>query len=166
MAGASWSAAAGAGVPNQSCLDCHELVPPEKRAKDVESNPAIEILKAAAFAQSVHGKLQCVDCHVSVKEVPHDDKPPPAQCASCHAPEARAYAASIHGVSHTMGASAAATCVSCHGNAHEIVPVKQLDSPVFKLNLSQTCARCHSDPKLIAEVDCGLSAECPHGGFL
>jgi len=149
--GGGLRAAAPAAVPNESCLDCHEAVPPEKRSKDTESNPAIEVIKAAAFTASVHGKLLCVDCHASVKEVPHDDKLPPAQCASCHAKETTAYAGSIHGASHAMGASGAATCVSCHGNAHEIVPVKQLDSPVFKLNLPQTCSKCHSDPKLIAE---------------
>ena len=140
-----------AAVPNTDCLACHELVPPDKRDKDAESNPAIEILRVAQFAKSVHGKLQCVDCHASVASVPHDDPLPAAQCASCHAAETRAYATSIHGMSHAMGASAAATCVSCHGNAHEIVPVKQIDSPVFKLNLPQTCARCHSNQKLAEE---------------
>jgi cytochrome b subunit of formate dehydrogenase len=32
-----------------------------------------------------------------------------------------------------------------------MVPVKNADSPVFKLNLPQTCARCHSNPGLTAE---------------
>ena len=49
-----------------------------------------------------------------------------------------------------MGASGAATCTSCHG-AHEIVPVKQLDSPVFKLNLPRTCGACHDNPGLTAD---------------
>jgi predicted CXXCH cytochrome family protein len=138
-------------VPNEDCMDCHESLPPgHARDPDAVPNPAIEVIRAGAFTASVHGKLMCVDCHATVSSVPHDDKLPPAQCASCHAKESEAYARSIHGMSHAMGASAAATCVSCHGNAHEIVPVKQLDSPVFKLNLPQTCATCHSDPKLIA----------------
>jgi len=53
-------------------------------------------------------------------------------------------------MSHAMGASGAATCTNCHG-AHEIVPVKQIDSPVFKLNLPQTCANCHSNKSLTDE---------------
>ena len=57
-------------------------------------------------------------------------------------------------MSHAMGASGAATCASCHGD-HEIVPVKHVDSPVFKLNLPQTCARCHSNDKLTAEYRIG-----------
>jgi predicted CXXCH cytochrome family protein len=141
-------------LTNQSCLDCHEKTPPEKQDKDTESNPAIEILRAGPFAASVHGKLQCVDCHVGIKDIPHDEKLPPAQCASCHQKEALAYANSIHGMSHAMGASGAATCTSCHGD-HEMAPVKNIDSPVFKLNLPQTCARCHSNKKLTDEYRIG-----------
>ena len=141
-------------LTNQSCLDCHEKTPPEKKDKDTESNPAIEILRADAFSKSVHGKLKCIDCHVGITDIPHDDKLPPAQCASCHQNEAKAYATSIHGMSHAMGASGAATCVSCHGD-HEMVPVKHIDSPVFKLNLPQTCAKCHSNKKLTDEYRMG-----------
>ena len=71
-------------LPNQACLDCHEAAPPDKKEKDAESNPAIEILRTGPFSKSVHGKLLCVDCHVSVTGIPHDDKLPKAQCASCH----------------------------------------------------------------------------------
>jgi predicted CXXCH cytochrome family protein len=145
-------------IPNQACLDCHEAPPPDQKTKDADANPAIEVLRTSAFLKSVHGKLQCVDCHVSIKEIPHDDKLPPAQCATCHAKETQAYATSIHGMSHAMGASGAATCTSCHGD-HEIVPVKQIDSPVFKLNLPQTCAKCHGNQKLSTEYKIGNAQE-------
>ena len=65
-------------------------------------------------------------------------------------PEAKDYAGSIHGMSKAMGASAAAACADCHGS-HDIQPVKHADSPVFKLNLPRTCAKCHSNPGLTAE---------------
>jgi cytochrome b subunit of formate dehydrogenase len=141
-------------LTNESCLDCHEKIPPEKKEKGAESNPAIEVLRADMFSKSVHGKLLCVDCHAGITDIPHDDKLPPAQCASCHGKESAAYATSIHGMSHAMGASGAATCASCHGD-HEIAPVKQIDSPVFKLNLLQTCAKCHSNAKLTDEYRIG-----------
>ena len=134
------AASAPALPTNDDCMDCHETA----------QNPTHPAIVLAAFSRSVHGKLRCIDCHASITDVPHNDKLPPAQCASCHAGESQAYATSIHGMSHAMGASAAATCVNCHGDPHAIVPVKQIDSPVFKLNLAQTCAKCHSDPKLIA----------------
>ena len=134
-------------VPNSECLDCHEAEPPPKG----KPAPAkITGVRPEQFQKSVHGKLNCVDCHTGITETPHPSKLPPAQCTSCHATESKQYGVSIHGVSHAMGASGAATCVSCHGN-HEIVPVKQLDSPVFKLNLPQTCGTCHDNPGLTAD---------------
>src|ERR1017187_8525074 len=113
------------------------------------------ILAAGSLAQAVPLTNQsCVDCHVGIPDIPHDDKLPPAQCTSCHGKESAAYANSPHGMRHAMGASGAATCARCHGN-HEIVPVKHIDSPVFKLNLLQTCAKCHSNAKLTDEYRIG-----------
>ena len=73
-------------------------------------------------------------------------------CTHCHEPEAKAYATSIHGVSHMLGASGAANCWDCHGS-HGILPVKDPASPVFKLNLPFTCAKCHSNPGLTKEYE-------------
>jgi cytochrome c553 len=95
-------------------------------------------------------QTQCTDCHSTVKELVHPSGLPPAQCASCHKAEAKQYAGSIHGMSKAMGASAAATCVDCHGS-HDMQPVKHADSPVFKLNLPRTCAKCHSNAGITAE---------------
>ncbi|MDD2762873.1 MAG: cytochrome c3 family protein [Opitutaceae bacterium] len=134
-------------VPNSECLDCHEAEPLPKSQGGPEKFTGV---RPEFFQKSVHGKLNCVDCHAGITETPHPSKLPPAQCATCHEAQSRTYAASIHGVSHTMGASGAATCASCHGT-HEMVPVKQLDSPVFKLNLPQTCATCHSNRGLTEE---------------
>ena len=132
-----------------SCLECH-------------SDPTLTMKKAgqvvplfvsqAGFAKSVHGTLGCTDCHEGFDgdSMPHKKAITTVDCGSCHEKEAKLYATSIHGMSHAMGASGAATCTSCHG-AHEIVPVKQIDSPVFKLNLPQTCANCHSNKTLTDE---------------
>ncbi len=144
-------AAAAPAVPNSDCLDCHEAKF-KPRKKDAPKEWVG--VKSAAFAKSVHGALNCVDCHVAITETPHEAKLPPPQCASCHQKESAQYAGSIHGVSNRMGDSEAAACTSCHGS-HEIVPVKHLDSPVFKLNLAQTCARCHDNKKLTDEYRLG-----------
>jgi len=134
-------------VPNGDCMDCHEAEPLPKS----KGGPAkFTGVRPASFKKSVHGALNCVDCHVGISDVPHPAKLPPPQCASCHPKEAAQYASSIHGVSRAMGAPDAATCADCHG-AHEIVPVNQLDSPVFKFNLPRTCGRCHDNPGLSEE---------------
>ncbi len=131
-------------VPNSDCMDCHEAeFKPRKKGQ-----PPVWIgVRPEVFAKSVHGKLNCVDCHATITDAEHPKKLPPPQCASCHDKQVSEYATSIHGMSHKMGASDAASCASCHGT-HDMLPVKSPDSPVFKFNLSKTCAKCHDDPKL------------------
>ena len=145
-------------VPNSDCLDCHEA---EYTAKKTGQSPEWDGVRPEMFAKSVHGQLNCIDCHATITDADHAAELPPAQCASCHTKEAAQYAASIHGVSNQMGGSDAASCSSCHGS-HEMVPVKQLDSPVFKLNLPKTCATCHDNAELTTEYRMGQSEASLH----
>ena len=140
-----------AGIANTDCLDCHTA---KFKARKKDGPKEWVGVKPEGFTKSVHGALNCIDCHASIKETPHDKKLPPAQCASCHEKEVGQYAARIHGVSHKMGESEAASCASCHGT-HEMVPVKHLESPVFKLNLPQTCGKCHDDKAITEEYRLG-----------
>ncbi|MGB7770056.1 MAG: hypothetical protein WBN22_14570 [Verrucomicrobiia bacterium] len=117
---------------NGDCLACHT---------DFNTNQ---------LAHSVHALLACVDCHSGIKDIPHADHLPPPDCGACHQDEAKAYATSIHGVSHMLGSSGAAECWDCHGS-HGIIPVNNPASPVFKMNLPLTCAKCHSNPGLTKE---------------
>ncbi len=147
-----------AAVPNSECLDCHEA-----EFKPRQKGQAAEWIgvRPEVFAKSVHGKLSCVDCHATITETPHDSKLPAAQCASCHEHETTQYATSIHSVSHQMGGTDSASCTSCHGT-HDMLPVKQADSPVFKLNLPKTCGKCHDDAKLTKEYRMGQSEAAGH----
>lgn len=140
-------------ISNEDCLDCHS----EKQVKKVDGK-SVPLLPFPTneFNRSVHSKILCVDCHNGIKEAIHDPGPPPPQCSECH-PEQKThkdaseeYRKSIHGASRSMGASAAAACWDCHGS-HEIVRVKMMESPVFKLNLPTTCGKCHSNPELTGE---------------
>ena len=129
------------------CLDCH-LDPTTTRT--VGEKAVSLVFPTNGFNRSVHVRLECIDCHEGIKDLVHPSKLPTPNCAGCHEQEAKQYNASIHGVSHTLGASGAASCWDCHGG-HEIVPVKQADSPAFKLNLPATCAKCHSNAGLTKE---------------
>lgn len=139
-------------VPNSDCMDCHEApAEPIKQKPGAKPKRMVEIIKADLYAKSVHGKLNCVDCHVTITDTPHASKLPAAQCASCHDKAAKAYDTSIHGVSHKMSAkSSAATCASCHGT-HETLSAKNPASSVHKLSVHKTCGTCHNDAKLTAE---------------
>ncbi len=133
-------------IANKECMECHEA---ELQNVKKGQPPVWVGVRPELFAKSVHGKLNCVDCHADITDTSHS-KVAPAQCMPCHAGPVRQYATSIHGMSHKMGASDAASCASCHGS-HEIVPVKQADSPVFKLNLPNTCGTCHDNAQLTKE---------------
>ncbi len=157
--------AGAASFPVSDCLDCHadpELV------KTVNGKTISLTVSSNLLQSSVHAKLLCTDCHRGMEDVVHDENLPPAQCNHCHEGDevrggeldavatarhqtvAEEYAASIHGVSQAMGASAAANCADCHGS-HAIMSVKNTESPVFKLNLPSTCGKCHNNPGVTAE---------------
>jgi predicted CXXCH cytochrome family protein len=143
----SGARAMGSSISNSDCMVCHD---DPKLTRIVAGVTNSLHVTETNLNQSVHAGLSCTDCHAGIKDLPHEEKLPAPQCGSCHDSESKEYAASIHGMSQSMGSSGAATCASCHGS-HNIVPVKQGDSPVFKLNLPATCARCHSNPNLTSE---------------
>ena len=134
----------------ENCLECHG----EKDfTKDAPKGTTLSLfVDAARFGKAVHASLTCKSCHADMnKDHPGDGNPPPkVNCGSCHTEEANIYQGSIHGMSKAMGSSAAANCVDCHGN-HYISPVKQSDSPVYKMNLPKTCAKCHANKNLTDE---------------
>ncbi|TAL00158.1 MAG: hypothetical protein EPO07_10060, partial [Verrucomicrobia bacterium] len=109
----SFSAAGAPAFKNSECLDCH-LDPTTTRK--VGDKVVALIFPTNTFDKSLHAKLDCVDCHEGIKDLVHPSKLPPPNCAGCHEKEAKQYATSIHGVSHTMGASGAANCWDCHGS--------------------------------------------------
>ena len=147
-AGAATSTNAPEKFTSSDCLDCH-TDPSNTRIVNGVKVP-LELFPTNGFARSVHSQLDCIDCHDGIKELVHDKNVPPPNCTGCHDKEGKEYATSIHGMSHAMGASGAAECWDCHGS-HEILPVKDMASPVFKLNLPATCAKCHSNTNLTKE---------------
>lgn len=109
---------------DESCLACHgEAGMTSASGKSISIDPA-------RHAASVHGTLDCNDCHKTIKDFPHPSKIVKVQCATCHADEASHASASIHG-------AADVTCQSCHGDPHEVAAAAQT-----KL---AKCAQCHAD---------------------
>lgn len=144
------AATAAEANPNSACLDCHS---DKTLYKTNAAGLGISLyLDEAKLTHSVHHTNTCATCHTDISAKHPDDNvaPKPVNCASCHEQPAKDYATSIHGASHALGASGAAGCVDCHGS-HAILPAKNADSPVFKLNLPNTCATCHSNPGLTKE---------------
>jgi cytochrome b subunit of formate dehydrogenase/DnaJ-class molecular chaperone len=137
-------------VATGKCLECHsdqdltqEL--PDGKVRSIFTDHSI-------LRSSVHGQLDCADCHGDLTAEHPDDEVPaqPVDCAACHEEQVDVHAKSIHGASRTMGASAAASCTDCHGQ-HDMLSASNPNSPTFKLNLARTCAKCHSNPGISEE---------------
>src|ERR1035438_2115157 len=66
-----------------------------------------------------HAALECVACHVDIKEVPHAEKLARVDCGLCHSDEQSQYAASVHGRKAAQNDPYAPNCKLCHGT-HDI----------------------------------------------
>jgi Cytochrome c3 len=131
----SFALVAGA-QQNAQCLSCHG----QQGMQDQAGN-SIYVDEATQHA-SVHGSLGCTTCHTDIKAYPHPEHPTAVNCGTCHNSEAGDVSASVH--AH----ASAHACLSCHGDPHAIVPVKDRQSPVFALNIPRTCGSCHGNPQM------------------
>ena len=125
------------------CLACHS----ETTLADPAGHSVY--VDGAKQKASVHGSLDCTNCHTSIKGYPHPEHPTAVNCSTCHSDEPTAVAESVH------AKASAEPCLSCHGDPHAIVSVKDPQSPVFTLNIPRTCGSCHGNPELARKF--GLS---------
>ena len=109
---------------NDECLACHDTV------------------SAAKFAQSVHGKLECTNCHSDITAAPHETKPKAVDCSPCHEQAVTAWTGSVHFKGLKQGQHGPG-CVDCHGSPHVIVLGSDPQSPISKFKVSETCGKCH-----------------------
>ena len=114
--------------PNSACLECHSdktLTKTNAAGKEVSL-----FVDEARLKASIHPTNTCADCHADITSKHPDDNVPaqPPSCVKCHAEPVQQYAASIHGVSHKLGASGAANCWDCHGT-HDMLSPKNPASP-------------------------------------
>ncbi len=75
----------------------------------------------------------CITCHVKNKQTPEN-----APTASF----VLSYEQSVHGMALKSGNGSAANCVDCHGS-HEMKKGGDPTSRVNKINIPNTCAKCH-----------------------
>lgn len=119
-------------LKSEDCLTCHE-----------DQEPLID---KTLFKASIHGNLECTDCHQDIKEIPHE-KPKNVNCSICHQEVAKKYSEGIHGKARARGVEDAPSCANCHGS-HNILPKDDPRSLVNPLNLPATCSRCHENKKI------------------
>lgn len=120
------------------CLACHS----DKTL--TKSNGKSVFVDESALNASVHGTLNCTDCHkgLDINKTPHAAKIPPPACADCHPDQEKTFRHSYHGVANKLGDKKVATCASCHGS-HNILPASDPQSSINPKNLPKTCGKCH-----------------------
>jgi len=144
LVGVLTAAPAEAGAQKKGCFKCHG--DPGLNKKHPGRNLLVD---QKVFKKTVHGDMDCTDCHSQIKVKPeqmHEVKLGSPDCSSCHEDAAKAYKQSVHYTKRIKGNGLAATCWSCHGT-HDIYKVKDVRSRVSKRKLPQTCASCHQNPK-------------------
>ena len=72
-------AAAAEALTNADCFECH--TDPTLTRTVQGRSVALRPLVQETFEASVHGALNCVDCHTAITELVHEGPLPPAQCA-------------------------------------------------------------------------------------
>ena len=145
---------------SQTCSTCHKAIA-DTYAKSVHGQSL-----AAGNGDDVP---TCTDCHQShhiadAKSASWRVKSP-EMCGTCHTNEKlmkkyrlstnvlQTYLADFHGVTATLAdpkkveeRHLVVTCIDCHG-VHDILRVRDPNSPVLKANLVNTCKKCHPDAK-------------------
>lgn len=121
-------------ISNTDCLSCHDSI------------------NVKEYSDSAHSTNLCTSCHKDIKEIPHSEKLAKVNCSSCHNTETQIYNASDHGKAIKSGIPAA-NCLDCHGKSHAILDSRNRESPIYRLNIPQTCAKCHKDEKKMAEYN-------------
>src|ERR1051326_5178208 len=137
---------------NDDCLACHQDA---SLSHDVNGKSVSLAVDPDKFKGSIHGSMfTCVDCHDDLKEAPHTTTPKKVSCAKCHADSEAAYSHSVRAGAIKAGGAIgerAPTCVSCHGDAHQILPGGDQNSRVFRANIPATCGSCHGQ-KFVTEA--------------
>ncbi len=133
-----------AAISISDCLVCHD--DPDLTKEDSDGNSTSLFVDETAFRASVHGKESCVSCHSEITVAHPDDGVTikPVNCAACHESASKTYNESAHGLARGQGDAAAADCQDCHGS-HTIASTRDLNSPLQRARLAETCGACHPE---------------------
>lgn len=126
-------------VPNSECMDCHEA---EFKSRKKGQPKEWVGVRPEQYAASVHGQLNCVDCHTGITEATHEPKLPKVQCATCHEKTAATHAFHPRLSLESVPEGKDTSCVACHGT-HETVGAKHAEFAFRPDNQAQSCGQCH-----------------------
>lgn len=153
------------------CLICHSAM---KGRMEGRKGFVVDVhINAEKFQGSVHGSLECTECHVTYSASPHtapagnlspevselvpftslkskSDPVALAACVRCHPDAFAALKASVHGENvFKKKQTDGPLCLDCHGVPHYITPKSDPGSAVNHANAIHTCGSCHEKKEII-----------------
>ncbi len=132
------------------CIECHGDT--ELQGTNRSGTLTSMYVDTNLFTQSVHGDLECADCHTSlmnVEDFPHEEELPQVDCGTCHEEVSKTYNQTKHGLVYVQLDSLAPPCWGCHGK-HDILSSNDPQSKTYFQNLANTCCGCHEKRNQIA----------------
>jgi cytochrome b subunit of formate dehydrogenase len=128
----------------EDCLDCHS---DEHLKKDIDDGTNLSLyVDSVMYTNSIHGVLECIDCHSSIEDLDHNENLPRVNCMACHEDILKRCNKGVHGVANMTADGLMATCSDCHGK-HDILSSHDPDSKLNKINIEKTCGTCHIKEK-------------------
>lgn len=144
----------------EECMDCHSDEEMTGYIKDtVEVSMYVDLEK---YQNSIHGDMECIDCHSSIDDVDHDEELPKVVCAECHEDSQEEYSVSVHAHSEEYLPGTVVICADCHGK-HNILASDEPESKTYPLNIEKTCAECHTRPEVLQAL--GIRGDGPVKGY-
>lgn len=145
----------------QNCNKCHSMNNFSYLNEDLKSIKNLTV-NADEFKNSVHGNLNCVDCHKDTNRYPHKEKLDKVGCnQDCHSndKEGNPYTHSkqvteFEDSIHTKGkhgqSKDSPTCISCHGytSVHNIKKATKTISQGEKIS---QCIVCHDNKEMMKQ---------------
>ena len=131
---------------SEVCLGCHSDpdITTERNGKTVSLT-----VKKFSLAKSVHGSLECVNCHAGfdAEAIPHKEKMTQVNCTSCHKDAADKHIFHLNMGKPRPGKNPAySNCKGCHGN-HEVSSYKSALTKTHFTNSTNFCGSCHKSEK-------------------
>ncbi|HEX9595720.1 MAG TPA: cytochrome c3 family protein, partial [Anaerolineales bacterium] len=157
-----------AAAPPSTCMVCHVNLGGRLSAPAVPFPMDVHAERGLTCASCHGGDPASMDPNVAMSAARgFRGKPSRAQvpefCGRCHSDtvymrqfkpsvqtdQVRQYFTSQHGKLLQQGDQRVATCINCH-SVHDIRLVSDPSSPVYPLNIPQTCGSCHSNEQTMA----------------
>ena len=138
-------APAGEGAGTRNCMRCHA----DPNLKTTREGQEVSLcVNEDAYDLSSHNNVACAQCHTDV-DPRHELRPcativEKVDCGICHAERVEEHELSRHGKLVEDADPAAPTCLTCHGEAHEIIGRRFPTSPTYSRSVPELCGRCHS----------------------